>query len=122
MIRTERGRVVYERKEHKFSQKDFARIMEKVAEESTILDMQATASEILQKVFWEKGMSLQDWTEWVKYGLERLAVAIGGPGLRIGMGVALPRAFTLDNRAPEEILREYTIRKLRETAHTIEGS
>lgn len=122
MIRTERGRVVYDRKEHAFTLKDMVRIGKGLADVSTLSEQATGFNEILSEYFAEQTVSFSEWMDWLEIGIEFFGTVLLGPQFRIFGKAPAIRGFTLPESSAEELIHRFAIGKLRATATTIEES
>lgn len=121
MVRTERGRVVYDRKEHAFTVKDMVRIGKSLADVSSLSENARGFNDILSNYFSEQPIAFSEWLDWLDIAIDFFGVALLGPQFAI-RGVAPGiRGFMLPGTSQEELILQYAARKLRDEADTIEG-
>ena len=120
MVRTERGRVVYDRKEHAFTVKDMVRIGKSLADVSTLSENARGFNDILSNYFSEEAVSFSEWMDWLDIAIDFFGVVFLGPQFAIrGVAPAI-KGWALPESSSEEIIQRYAVAKLRKTATTIE--
>ncbi|MBA7550348.1 hypothetical protein ES705_42860 [subsurface metagenome] len=122
MIRTEKGRVVYDRKEHPFSCKDLVRIGKSIADVSTLSEQAHGFNDILSNYFSEEAVSFSEWLEWLDIAIDFFGAVLLGPRFSINPAPVRLKGFLVPGTSQEELVHRYAVRKLRDEADTIEGS
>ncbi|MBA7550420.1 hypothetical protein ES705_42934 [subsurface metagenome] len=121
MVRTERGRVVYDRKEHAFTCKDLVRIGKSIADVSTLSEQAHGFNDILSNYFSEEAVSFSEWLEWLDIAIDFFGAVLLGPKFSIKAVPVHLKGFLVPGTSQEELVHRYAVRKLRDEADTIEG-
>jgi hypothetical protein len=122
MIRTERGRVVYERKEHAFTCKDVVRIGKSVADTASLSEQAQGFNDILSNYFAEQPVSFTEWLDWLDIAIDFFGTTLLSPKFAIKGPTMALKGVTLASHSQAELIHRYAVRKLRDEADTIEGS
>lgn len=121
MIRTERGRVVYDRKVHTFTCKDLVRVGKGLADTTSLSAQARGFNEILSNYFSEQAVGFSEWLDWLAIGINFFGTTLVSPRFRIRGSAERLKGWQLVKMSQAELVLRYAARLLRDEADTIEG-
>lgn len=125
MTRTERGRVVYDRKEHPFSVADSRRIQIAVADIADLEPMMLANQAAFEEFLATQGLEKDGWFDWVDLTIDPIREILMTNKFQFGGGSfgggGASRSITGEWLSDSEQVIQYAVAKLRHIADTIEG-